>query len=147
MPFLLDVPSGLGSVQQGCVTGWQVPLVLVGALPAGCSTWSRFCPAGLREWLTGTTCLGGWVPSEQICPQVQEVEEVREAHKAARKCTNGSNCGNGTKYTKRRKKEQLLGTRAGIKKDSYLLPGLNQGVCKRANITLLILHMPRAVGV
>jgi hypothetical protein len=90
---------------------------------------------------------GGWVPSEQICPQVQEVEEVREAHKAAAKCTNGSNCGNGTKYTKLRKKEQLLGTRAGIEKDSYLLPGLNQGVCKRANITLPILRMPRAVGV
>jgi hypothetical protein len=92
---------------------------------------------------------GGWVPREQKFPQVQEVEEVREAYKAAEKCTNGSNCGNGTKYTKLRKKEQLLGTRAGIKKDSYLLPGLNQGVCKRANIKLCIPipHMPRVVGV
>ena len=43
--------------------------------------------------------LGGWVPSEQIGRQVQEVEKVREAHKAAAKCTNGSNCGNGTKCT------------------------------------------------
>ena len=34
-----------------------------------------FAPLFLRR--------GGWVPSEQICSQVQEVEEVREGHKAA----------------------------------------------------------------
>ena len=45
-----------------------------------------------------------------------------------------------------RKKEQLLGRRAGIKKDGYLLPGLNQGARKRANITPPILHVPKSCG-
>ena len=64
---------------------------------------------------------------------MQEVEKVREAHKAAAKCTNGSNCGNGTKCTERwRKKEQAYyyyweGALAS-KKDIYLLPVSNQGV-------------------
>jgi hypothetical protein len=79
---------------------------------------------------------------------VQEVEEVREAHKAAAASAQMAVIAEMAQSAQSwRKKEQLLGTRAGIKKDSYLLPGLNQGVCKRANITLLILHMPRAVGV
>jgi hypothetical protein len=54
---------------------------------------------GDSKTLDTCTAPCGWVPSEQICRQVQEVEEVREAHKAAAKCTNGSNCGNGTKCT------------------------------------------------
>jgi hypothetical protein len=91
---------------------------------SSCAIWSE---ASSSEWLgkaTGTpllsplrllapqgrtedASLGGWVPSEQIFRQVQEVEEVREAHKAAAKCTNGSNYGNGTKC------------KAGGKKNSY----------------------------
>jgi hypothetical protein len=90
---------------------------------------------------------GGWVPSEQICRQVQEVEEVREAHKATASAKIAVTAEMAQSTQSWRKKEQLLGTRAGIKKGSYLLPGLNQGVCKRANITLPILHMPGVVGV
>ena len=78
---------------------------------------------------SSTSC--GWVPSEQIGRQVQEVEKVREAHKAAAKCTNGSNCGNGTKCTKLEEKRTglllLLGRRAGIKKGHLLAPGFEPG--------------------
>ena len=78
---------------------------------------------------------------------MQEVEEVREARKAAAGVQMSGIAEMAQSAQSWRKKEQLLGTRAGIKKDSYLLPGLNQGVCKRANITLPIIYMPRVVGV
>ena len=86
-----------------------------------------------------------------------------QVNKFAAKCRKWRKCGKRTKRLQSaqmaviaemaqsaqswRKKEQLLGRRAGIKKDGYLLPGLNQGARKRANITLPILHAPRVVGV
>jgi hypothetical protein len=78
---------------------------------------------------------------------VQEVEEVREAHKAAASAQMAVIAEMAQSAQIWRKKEQLLGRRAGIKKDNYLLPDSNQGACKRANITLAILHMPRDVVV
>ena len=70
---------------------------------------------------------GGWVPSEQIGRQVQEVEKVREAHKAAAKCTNGSNCGNGTKCTKLEEKRTAIGKARWHQKRRLLAPGFEPG--------------------
>jgi hypothetical protein len=66
---------------------------------------------------------------------VQEVEEVREAHKAAASVQMAVIAEMVQSAQSWRKKEQLLGRRAGIKKGSYLLPDLNQEACKSGKIS------------